>query len=111
MTPGPSLTLDEALISSWYRGTEGRKKIPRKPRPVGVELKNLCDSKTMINLVLEKQEAKENMETKDFYQQLGATTSCVLRLTKPYWATGRTIAGDSWFGSVKSVKVREGCMV
>ena len=94
--------MDESMISSRHSGLSGKKKIPRKPRPVGIEIKNLCDGKTKINLLLEKCERKEEMHLKEYHEQFGATTACVLRLTKPYHGTGRTVFGDSWFGSFKS---------
>ena len=58
LTLGSHITLDESMISSGHRKSEGETIIP-KPRPVGVEVKNLCDSRTMINLVSEKAETKE----------------------------------------------------
>ena len=102
LTPGHSLTVDESMISSRHRNLEGKKKIKRKPRPIGIEVKNLCDSKSRINLVLEKNESKEKMAHKDYHERLGATAACTLRLTKPYHGTGRVVYGDSWFGSVKT---------
>ena len=102
LRPGHNLTVDESMIASWHHNLLGRKKIKRKPRPVGVEIKNLCDSKTMINLVLEKNESKVNMAEKEYHREFGATTACTLRLTRPYHGTGRTVYGDSWFGSVKT---------
>lgn len=104
LTPGSNLTVDESMIASRHKKLEGKKKIKRKPRPIGVEIKNLCDSKTMINLVLEKNESKERMAQKDHHADLGATTACTLRLTKRYHGSGRTVYGDSWFGSVKTCK-------
>ena len=101
LTPGSHLTLDESMISLRHKMLEGKKKIIRKPRPVGVEIKNLCDSRTKIDLVLEKSETKERMTLKDF-QSLGSPVATTLRLTQPYWGSGRTVIGDSWFESVKT---------
>ena len=64
LTSGSYLTLDESVTSSRHRTLEGKKLIP-KPRPVGVEIKNLCDSRTKINLFVEKLETKERMAEKD----------------------------------------------
>ena len=89
------------MISSYHRNLSGKMKIQRKPRPIGVEIKGLADGKTKIILNIEKHEAKEKMQNKDFVNELGATTACSLRLTKPYWGTGRTVIADAWFGSVK----------
>ena len=81
---------------------KGKKKIQRKPRPIGVEIKNLADSRSKINLVLEKSEDKEAMADKKWVSEHGATTACTLRLTFPYHGTGRVVFADSWFGSVKT---------
>ena len=61
ITPESSMTVDESMISSKHANHKGKKNIRRNPRPVGVELKNLADAKTKINLVLEKSEDKSVM--------------------------------------------------
>ena len=102
LTPGSSLTIDESMIASRHAELKGKKKIKRKPRPIGIEIKNLADSKSRINLVLEKNEDKVTMSQKEYHAELGATTACTLRLTKPYHTSGRVVYADSWFGSVKT---------
>ena len=52
---------------------------------------------------MELNEGKEKMQHKRFTKELGATAATSLRLTKPYWGSLRTVLGDSWFGSVKTV--------
>ncbi|CAG8637283.1 24092_t:CDS:2, partial [Gigaspora rosea] len=49
------------------------RKIPRKPHPIGQEWKTVADG----------------------------TAAYVLRLTRPWFGSGRTIVGDSWFGLPK----------
>lgn len=110
VTPGPYLTVDE-MMSFWY-GLEGEyliggiphaTKIPRKPRSVGCELKCVADGLTHIMLRVEIQEGKEAMKEKEWNTAYGAGTSVTLRLTRPWAGTGRTVVGDSAFGSVKTL--------
>jgi hypothetical protein len=42
---------------------------------------------------------------KEFGREYSSTTATILRLSKPYFGTGRTIIGDSWFGSVTNAAV------
>ena len=102
LTPGDCLTIDESMISSRHKNLKGKKKIKRKPRPIGTEIKNLADSRSKINLVLEKNENKDIMACKEGVDEHGATTACTLRLTTPYHGSGRVVFGDSWFGSIKT---------
>jgi len=78
-----------------------RYKIPRKPHPVGQEWKVLADGLTNIVIHLEPCEDKEIEKHKWFASDYGSTTGYVLRLTQPWFGSGRTIVGDSWFGSPK----------
>ena len=43
------------------------------------------------------------MATKKHVKKFGATCATTLRLTEPLHGSGRTVIGDSWFGSVKTV--------
>jgi hypothetical protein len=81
-------------------GCPHKTKIPRKPEGVGSELKALADSETGVLLRLDVMEGKVANGTKK-YSKLGEGTAVTLRLTEPYWATGRTVVTDSAFGSVK----------
>mmetsp|Transcript_36692 Transcript_36692/g.86170 ORF Transcript_36692/g.86170 Transcript_36692/m.86170 type:complete len:238 (+) Transcript_36692:989-1702(+) len=74
--------------------------VPRKPEPLGVELKTLCDSTTGVMLFLEICEGKERMPLKKFEDTYTHTVATTLRLTEPYANTGRAVYGDSWFASV-----------
>lgn len=102
LTPGRDLTLDESMIKSYHQDLPGKIKIRRKPRPVGNEVYDLCDAETLIVLVLEFNKGKHINPDKEFVKELGATTACSLRLTKPYWGSGRVVYLDSWFGSIKT---------
>ena len=101
LVPSSTIVLDESMIKAYHYGMIAKKKIIRKPRPIGVELKNLADGETCIVLNIEKHGTKETMAQTEFTNELGSTTAVSLRLTKPYWATGRLVLGDAWFGSVK----------
>jgi hypothetical protein len=106
--PGWMICVDES-ISSW-RGRDGTvldgmphvTKIKRKPQGVGLEMKDACDVMSGIMLRLELCEGKEAMLEKPFQRELGAGTATLLRLTKPWWETGRIVCADSAFASVKS---------
>ena len=111
LSPGSNLTLDESVIKAYHLNMPAKIKIPRKPRPVGNEIWDLCDSKTQIVVNLEMNEGKDKREediqagvAKEFILEYGVTTACALRLCKPYWGTGKTIIADSWFGSIQTVE-------
>jgi hypothetical protein len=76
-------------------------KIIRKPKSVCLELKDCTDGQSRVTLRLELQEGKEAMSTKEYTDTYNAGTSIVLRLTKPWFNTGRLIVGDSAFASVE----------
>ena len=102
ISPGETLCIDESMIKAFHRNLAGKMKIIRKPRPIGNELKTVCDGKSMIVLHMELHQAKEDMVNHEYVAEFGATTSCCLRITDSYKGSGRTVIGDSWFGSVKS---------
>ena len=80
--PGEVICIDESMIKSFHRNLAGKMKILRKPRPVGNELKTVCDGKSKIVTHLELHEAKEDMASKKYNQEFGATISEVRRATK-----------------------------
>ncbi|CAJ0825127.1 9605_t:CDS:2 [Entrophospora sp. SA101] len=101
--PGSVLCIDESM-NSWLgikNKIPGCRKIPRKPHPVGQEWKILADGLTNIVIHLEPCEDKEIEKHKCFASDYGSTTGYVLRLTQPWFDSGCTIVGDSWFGSPK----------
>lgn len=90
------------MVASYHHNLPGKVKIARKPVPVGAEFKTISDAETLIMLGLEINEGKEVNPTKKYCHDFGHTTATSLRLTEPYHCTGRTVVGDSWFGSVKT---------
>ncbi|CDH55609.1 predicted protein [Lichtheimia corymbifera JMRC:FSU:9682] len=95
---GKTMTIDESM-NQWL-GKVSRmpnvKKIIGKPHPVGQEFKNIADATTNIMIRLDISE--KNQDGKEFSDK-PRVTGCILRLTKPWFASGRTIVADSWFGS------------
>jgi hypothetical protein len=94
----------------------------RKPEPLGTEYKDIVDGISGNMLWLETQEGKERMKVKEF-QDMGSTAACTLRgviatsdfdfLPDPNIEPQaepqdkprqRLFLGDSWFGSLKTVK-------
>ena len=78
---GSYLTLDESMIKDFHKDWKGKIKIIRKPRPIGHEIKNLCDAMSQIVLNLELYEGKDIMSGKNHVKEYGATTATTLRLT------------------------------
>jgi hypothetical protein len=58
-------------------------------------LKTICDASSRVLLGWELCEGKEVNSLKQWYQYLGAGTSCTLRLTLPWHGTGRVVIGDT----------------
>jgi hypothetical protein len=56
--------------------------IKRKPKPLGTEFKDIACGITGIILHLEIQEGKLPMRTKEFFNTLGSTAACALRLSR-----------------------------
>ena len=63
--PGKYLTLDESMIKSYHRNLKGKIKIIKKPRPIGNEIKNMCDGMSQIVINLELYEGKDIMSGKE----------------------------------------------
>jgi hypothetical protein len=109
VTPGQTLVVDESMSAFRARasgeysvnGMPHLVKIARKPEGVGAEFKSLADPYTGIILFLEIQEGKDAMRAKDWCRELGAGAACTMRMTRSWHGSGRTIIGDSWFGSFK----------
>ena len=107
------LTADETMFA--WRGKVGilninkcphRSWVPRKPEPLGVEMKTTGCALSGVMLRMEICEGKEPMKTKEYSAEWGATTACTLRLFKPWFGTGRVAAADSWFAGVKTARGR-----
>lgn len=118
--PGTFIVVDESM-SSWKGktlyfnkasdedvsrvfGLPHTTKIIRKPKGVGLEIRNACCSETGIMLQLELQEGKEAMKKKEFSAEYGSGTASVLRLTRPWHGKGHVGVGDSAFASFKTAK-------
>ena len=84
-------------------GCPHKTKIARKPEGVGAELKVLADGESGIMLRLDVMEGSVANACKMF-SEFGEGTAVTLRLTEPYWTSGRTVIADSAFGSVKCAK-------
>ncbi|KAL1528519.1 hypothetical protein AB1Y20_009862 [Prymnesium parvum] len=107
--PGWLLTADESMFA--WRGQVGvlnvakcphRSWVPRKPEPLGVEMKTVGDALSGVMIQMEICEGKEPMKLKEFSREWGATTACTMRLFKPWFGSGRVAAADSWFSGVKT---------
>ena len=78
------LNPDESMFA--WKGKSGVGGIPhlsfikRKPKPLGLELKCVCDGETGIMLFLEIQEGAVRMARKKYVNEYKATTACTLRL-------------------------------
>ena len=109
--PGWLLGVDETMCA--WRGAVGKRNrakcphrvfIKRKPEPCGVEFKNIGDALSGIILFVEMHEGKaEDLKWK-WWREYGATTACTMRLSEHWHGTGRVVAGDSWFASVKTAE-------
>lgn len=110
--PSDRLTVDEAMSMNRTNrtvkngvptGLPHQTKIARKPEGVGSEIRCVIDGAAQIMLQLELQESKEEMATKKYAEDGEmAGTACVLRLVEPWFHSGRTVYGDSAFGSVNT---------
>ena len=66
----------------------------RKPHP-GIELNNMACAHTGIILHQEIQEGKDDMKSKEFCDRFKATVAMSLRLSAPWFGTGRVVMLDS----------------
>ena len=83
-------------------GVPWRVKIIRKPKGMGVEFKSLLDCSTSIMLPLELCEGAQSKTVLEYKEDHGAGAAYVVRLTKPWWGSGRHVFGDSYFSSVNT---------
>ncbi|NBX97432.1 hypothetical protein EBQ81_01010, partial [bacterium] len=102
--PGTYLTVDETMVFWTGMGPVHLTYIPRKPSPLGVMFKVTCCSESGILLHAELVEGAVVDGQKRYVTEYRATTACTLRLTEPWWATGRVVIADAWFGSVRTVE-------
>lgn len=111
VSPGWLMTIDESMIA--WRGQVGllnpnkcphRSWVPRKPEPLGVEVKTVGDSQCGIMLRMEICEGAEAMRAKQYAADWGVTSATTLRLFEPWFGSERVVAGDSWFAGVKTAR-------
>lgn len=102
LTHGDVLCIDESTVKAFQKKLRAKKKVKRKPRPIGNEFHAICDGRSKIVIHMELYEEKEVNKTRPYAKELGVTTATTLRLTEPWKGSGRVIVGDSWFGSVKA---------
>ena len=111
--PGSVLCADESMgawrglaakLGDMTVGLPHATKLARKPEGVGTEYCSLCCAETKIMLQLEIQEGKDKMLEKEYAHFHGSGTSSLLRLTKPWSGSDRTVVADSAFASLKSAQ-------
>ena len=113
ISPGVTLCADESM-GSW-RGLAAKvddavvglphvTKIARKPEGVGTEYRTLSCGETKIMLQLEIQERKVPMQGKEYAKDYGSDTSSLLRLTRYWSGSDRTVVADSAFASLKTAE-------
>jgi Transposase IS4 len=61
--------------------------MPRKPCSSGFIFDMMCCSLSNIVLMAQINEGKEKMATKEYRDQVGASTAVTLRMVKPYKGT------------------------
>ncbi|GAX26777.1 hypothetical protein FisN_9Lu068 [Fistulifera solaris] len=116
---GSKIVLDESM-SPYKPRTTKTSLLPhlsfilRKPKPLGVEYKNVICAKTGILLFQEVQRGKEAMRKSAFSRQIGTNAACAIRLILGSVYSGEDhaeraapvnqerrylVTADSWFGS------------
>jgi hypothetical protein len=81
---GSCITPDEMMFEwkgkSGFGGLPHMSYIKRKPKPLGTELKSVCEGTMGICVFIEIQKGKVAMARKKFHRQFGVTTACTVRL-------------------------------
>ena len=83
--------------------------VPRKPKPLGGELKATCDGESGAVIRLEwalcnKRRRSDPQVEGQFEDEWGAGPAQLLRLVEPWHGTNRCVGGDAHFISVKSLE-------
>lgn len=127
--PGRLLTIDESF--SFWSGADAKTSVgglphksfqKDKPRGVGILFRTLACGTSSVVLQLEVQEGKQAMQLKEFQVRESKnedaayraekdagriyiyTVALCLRMTRPFWGTGRIVIMDSFFGSVATIQ-------
>ena len=113
--PGSLLTPDEMMMEwtgkSGFGGLPHLSYIKRKPKPLGTELKSVCEGTMEMCIFIEIQKGKIAMARKKWASDYGATTACTVRLIDQLHLSElgeltpprRCVFADSWFASVATV--------
>jgi hypothetical protein len=112
VVPGWLLCVNEPMIAWTGNGCPHLSFVPRKPEPLGIEIKNLCDATSGPMLFLEIQDDKDVMARKRHRDGFPAAIATTLRLLEclsesrvpPNERIERLCAMDSWFASVACSK-------
>ena len=103
-----TIVIDESMSTYRPRKYKTRELAPlsyirMKPKPLGTEFKVACDASTGCMLFVEIQDGKDAMRAARFVKELGVATATSVRcaIGAASEATGHTVVGDFWFGSVK----------
>ena len=111
LSPGWLLCIDESMCA--WRGHQGKGDpdkipflsfVPRKPEPLGGEMKTTADALSGIMMYIEICEGKAKHGAQEFFSEYGHTTATTLRCTKPWHGSGRAVYGDSHFAGVKTAE-------
>ena len=110
------LNADELM--SWYTGETGDPTVsiepyvtnpkllpsvdhvPRKPQPIGKEIKAVADGQSGMMQRLEFQRGKHEHKKQPYFADYGHTIAQSVRLTEPWHDSKRRYDADSWFGGV-----------
>ncbi len=99
VSPGWITVVDESMMKWKGEGLPHLSFVPRKPEPLGCEVKNLLDVISGIMLHLEICEAKEDMGTKKWCDKYPKSSATTLRICESLKDQGVLVCGDSWFTS------------
>jgi hypothetical protein len=102
-------TLDESM-SSYQPRKDKRGGLPniyfilRKPKPLGIEFKTICDADTRVMMWVEVQEGRTTLRQKTYSRELGTTCAIVLRaMESSAIQHGTTLLGDNWLAAMKVI--------
>ena len=78
--------------------------VPRKPKPLGKEIKDVADACSGVIIRIDYQRGKAAHDKQEYFSEYGHTIAQSLRLTKPWHHTGRIYGADSWFMGLRCVE-------
>ncbi|KAG0188944.1 hypothetical protein DFQ28_004124 [Apophysomyces sp. BC1034] len=96
MAPGRYMCVDESMNQWLEMGMPNIKKVLRKSHPIGQEYKCIADN---ISRIIMRLDFVSDPFPKKFDDTDRNLVTAVKRLTESWFYSGRTIIGDSWFGS------------